>query len=224
MKYKIISFDIFQTLVDVNKRIPDIWRGVLKEEYTEDKGIRGATAVLSALPEVFGNAIKSEKFKTMEEVYLECAEKAVKKLDFAASASNVSYHLMFQHSKAPFYPEVLNCIAKLKQKYEIILSSDSNHLMVDDLICRLEYKKAFISDDLKCYKGDPNGKFFRFVLQSLNISPDEILHIGDSSSDIEGAHKAGITSCFINRNNRKWNHLVQPDYVIRDFNELLDIL
>lgn len=224
MNYKIISFDIFQTLVDVNQRIPEIWRGILKENYTESKAAQGAQAILGALPAVYESAVQSEQFKTMEEVYIDCAGKAVNNLNFKASPEEVAYNLMLQHSKAPFYHEALNCIRKIRHTYPIILSSDSNHLMVDGLIDKIEYDQAFISDDLKCYKGDKNGKFFRVVLNRLHLSPREILHIGDSSADVLGAHRAGIASCWLNRNNRKWNHAVQPDFIIRDLDGLETVL
>lgn len=224
MKYKVISFDIFQTLVDVNKRIPNIWRGILKDKYTDEKAQQGAKAILSELPAVYESAVQSEQFRTMEEVYQECAEEAIKKLSFQVTSQNVAYHLMYQHSKAPFYYEVLDCIERLRNKYKIILSSDSNHLMVDDLISKMAYDKAFISDDLKSYKGDKNGKFFHCVLSLLDVAPNEIIHIGDSSADVLGAHKAGITSCWINRNDRKWSNAIKPDFTIRDFNELMDII
>ncbi|MDO9490902.1 HAD family hydrolase [Acetobacterium sp.] len=224
MNYRIISFDIFQTLVDVNERIPEIWRGILKDSYTDEKAMQGAKAILSTLPNVYEKAVQSEQFKTMAEVYQECARKAMEKLNFKTSPQEVAYNLMYQHAKAPFYHDVLDCIAKLRQKYQIILSSDSNHLMVDDLICKITYDKAFISDDLKSYKGDKRGKFFRTVLSQLDTDPKEIIHIGDSSADVLGAHRAGITSCWINRDNRKWNNPIKPDFIIQNFNDLADIL
>ncbi len=57
MNYRIISFDIFQTLVDVNERIPEIWRGILKDCYTDEKAMQGAKAILSTLPNVFLDGI-----------------------------------------------------------------------------------------------------------------------------------------------------------------------
>lgn len=224
MRYKVISFDIFQTLVDVNKRIPEIWRGILKESYTDEKAEQGSKAVLSTLPAVYENAVQSEQFRTMEEVYRECAQKAAEKLNFRVSPHDVAYHLMFQHSRAPFYQEVLDCIKKLRKSYRIILSSDSNHLMVDDLIGKVNVETVFISDDLKSYKGNQNGRFFQSVLSRLDTDPQEIIHIGDSSADVLGAYRTGITSCWLNRNGRQWTNAIQPDFIIRDFNDLENIL
>lgn len=224
MQYKIISFDIFQTLVDVNKRIPNIWRDILKDNYTDEKAILGARAILSVLPGAYAAAVESEQFVPMADMYLNCAEKALEKLSFHALPREISYHLMDQHAKAPFYPDVPGCLNRLCGKYTIILSSDSNHLMVDGLIDKVHYEKAFISDDLHSYKGDKSGDFFRSVLRQVDAKPEEVLHIGDSSADVLGAHGAGIHSCWLNRDNRKWNHTVVPNYIIQSLSELADIL
>lgn len=224
MSYEVISFDIFQTLVDVNRRIPEIWRGILKDQYTNKKAREGAEAVLGVLPATYENAVQSERFLTMAEVYQTCAEKAAGRLNFSVSPDEVAYHLMLQHSRAPFYPEVLDCMAKLRARYRIILSSDSSHLMVDGLIGKVPYEKAFISDDLKSYKGDPRGRFFNFVLETLDVPAEKIIHIGDSAADILGAHKAGIANCWINRDGRPWRRETKPDFVIRSFCDLEKIL
>ena len=154
MGFTIISLDIFQTLADVNQRIPEIWRGICKEDYAETKALQGARAILGSYPGIYEEACHAEEFRTMEEVYVACAEKAANLLDFSVSPREVAYHLMFQHAKAPFYEEVPACVEKLRRDYRVVLSSDSNHLMVDDLICRIGYERAFISDDLRSYKGD----------------------------------------------------------------------
>lgn len=227
MKYKVISFDIFQTLVDVNKRIPDIWRGILKDEYTEEKAAEGAKAVMGVLPEVYESAVQSEEFLTMEQVYLDCAEKAVKTMSFEVQPRDVVDNLMLQHAKAPFYPEVLECLHRLRKSYGIVLSSDSSHAMVDGLIESVPHDRAFISDDLQSYKGGPNGKFFHSVLQMLDIAPEEVIHIGDSPADVLGARRAGITSCLISREGQHWSGSecqIKPDILIRSFCDLDRIL
>ena len=224
---KFISFDIFQTLVDVNERIPQIWQGILKDAYTPEKAAEGAGTVLGELPRVYGAAVLSDRFRTMEEVYLECAEAAAGKLSFRASPRDIAYHLMAQHAQAPFYPEVPECLRRLSSQYKIVLSSDSNHLMVDGLLERVPHDRAFISDDLGCYKGSREGRFFRTVLRELNTAPEEVLHIGDSRSDIHGARQAGIASCLVLRDGKSWSGACEadcPDYVISNLQEVEDIL
>lgn len=219
--YKVISFDIFQTLVDVNKRISQIWQDALKEDYTYQKAVAGANAIIEFFPDEYAKAVSSEKFTTMDELYTKVSEKVLGKLYFDCTPQQVAYSLMFQHSKAPFYDDVFDCFKRLRQKYKIVLSSDSNHLMVDELIRSIGCSDVFISDDLECYKGDRQGRFFKAVLSRLNVAPDEILHIGDSHADIYGAHKAGIDCCWLNRDGRIWHSDVTPTFEINNLKSLV---
>lgn len=221
--YQVVSLDMFQTLVDVNKRIPQIWQGVLGSHYTEELAAAGAGAISSCFPPAYGQAIDFG-FLTMEEVYNLCSEGVVKQMGLMLNAAEVSYHIMLQHGYTPFYEDVFRTLDKIRRYYRIIISSDSNHLMVDPLLKSLDYEAAFISDDIKFYKGDKEGNFFKRVLSELDIAPDKILHIGDSYADIAGAQKAGIAACWINREDKLWNYSIRPDYIIHSLDQLTDIL
>lgn len=220
-RYKVISFDMFQTLVNLNARVSEIWQGILEEEYSEEKCEIGAEAIFTNLPPAYRKAINP--FMTMEEVFMECAASVVKQTGYDVTPYKVAYNLMYQHGQAPFYEESLDVIKKLKEKYSVIISSDASPSMVEPLLAQINADKAFISDDIRCYKGETSGKFFKIVLSELNIKPDEMLHVGDSFADIVGAKNAGIDACWINRDNRVWNHTLQPDYIIHNLNEILDI-
>jgi len=224
MKIKVVSFDIFQTLVDVNKRIPQIWQSILGESYTKEKGIKGANAVLDSYLYVFNKALSSNHFQTMQSVYYDCALLVIEKTGYPVTPDSIVYSLLYQHSQAPLYDDVLSCLKLVHERYKIILSSDSNHLMIDNLTKYFIYDKVFISDDLYSYKASPDGKFFSTVIKQLNVNPNEIIHIGDSSSDITGAFRAGINSCWLNRTSDKWKNIITPDYIIESLSELHEIL
>lgn len=224
MKIKVISFDIFQTLVDVNQRIPQIWKGILGEAYTKEKGQRGANAILGNYPNSLHKALHADRFYNMQEVYLDCARNALNEIKLSVSPEVIVDNLMIQHAKAPLYSDVKECMTKLRNRYLIILSSDSNHTMVNDLLKHFSYDEVFISDDLNSYKGDPDGSFFRQVIHRIGVRPQEILHIGDSRSDIIGAKHAGVISCWINRDKSVWTHEIRPDYTIESLSELTKLL
>ncbi len=224
MKIKVISFDIFQTLVDVNQRIPQIWKGILGEAYTVEEGLRGANAILDNYPHSLRKALHADRFYTMREVYMDCASMAIDKNKLSLSPEVIVDNLIIQHAKAPLYNDVKECMSKLQNRYRIILSSDSNHTMVNDLLRHFTYEELFISEDLCSYKGSPDGNFFLQVVHRIGVKPDEILHIGDSGSDIIGAKRAGVISCWINRDKSVWSHEISPDYTIESLSELTEIL
>ncbi|WP_158000416.1 hypothetical protein [Paenibacillus dendritiformis] len=43
-------------------------------------------------------------------------------------------------------------------------------------------------------------------------------------SDVEGARREGIITCWLNRNKKTWDYELKPDYVIESFNDLEGIL
>ncbi|MNC23906.1 dUMP phosphatase [compost metagenome] len=65
---------------------------------------------------------------------------------------------------------------------------------------------------------------FNEVIAFYGVQPGEILHIGDSASDVLGAARADIRTCWINRTGSAWKHTVQPDYTVGNLEELYAIL
>ena len=49
----------------------------------------------------------------------------------------------------------------------------------------------------------PNPKIFNITLESVGLKPDEVVFIGDSIEDVEGALNAGIKPILIQRQNLK---------------------
>ncbi len=84
--------------------------------------------------------------------------------------------------------------------------------------------ELFISGELGVGKPDP--EIFRIGLQTLGVSSDEALHIGDSlSSDIAGAKSAGMQTVWVNRKNMPRDpQLPTPDIEIPSLTNLMPIL
>lgn len=88
----------------------------------------------------------------------------------------------------------------------------------------MDFDNVFLSEKLKAYKGHSNGKIFKAVLNHYNINPNKVLHIGDSSSDIYGADRVGIDTCWINRNNYNKRFDLEPTFQIESLYDLFPIL
>ena len=139
-RFELVCIDMFQTLVDVDTRIPFIWKRILEDNYNELLKNRCEELVRTKVINRF-------------------------------------------HEQVSTYKEFLNL------------------------------KTLF----LPCFQDISNEIKVRF-------NPEKVIHIGDASSDIIGANKFGITTCWINRNNREWIYKVQPDYIVKSLSEVNDIL
>ena len=224
MQFQVISFDLFQTLVDVNKRTCAIWQGALGEDYTPKLAKRAADALLRAIPEAYRMAYRSPEFIGMEDFYRFCACRVIEETGVPAAADKIVLHILAQHARAPFFVEVLECVKQFSESCRLVLCSDASPVMLGEAVRSLPFEQIFLSEQLRCYKGEAGGIFFHRVCRKLGIQPVQLLHVGDSAADVDGAAQAGVCSCWLNRTGGRFTGAAAPDYEVRDLRGLADIL
>ncbi|UYP43821.1 Phosphoglycolate phosphatase [Candidatus Lokiarchaeum ossiferum] len=95
------------------------------------------------------------------------------------------------------------------------------------------FDETIFSNEVEMIK--PKREIFELLIDRVNLSPDEILHIGDGIfPDVGGANNAGMKSALYlgtlpeNYSTRptleKDFHQIQPKYVIDDFQDLPDLI
>jgi FMN phosphatase YigB (HAD superfamily) len=94
--------------------------------------------------------------------------------------------------------------------------------MLDGVGQLYPFKHIFVSESLEAYKLNP--KFFQHVIRHCNLQPREILHIGDSKSDIIAPVQLEIKTCWLNRGHQPWLHPSKPDFEVHSLLEVLDLL
>lgn len=225
MGIKVVSFDLYQTLVDVLANADRYWKMVVGEDCDPEEEKRGLAVIREAYVEAISITLSvNSPFYTMEEVYANCVDIVCERMNLKADHKEALRCILMSHTDAPFYPDALPCIEKVRMKYNILLCADSSHSMADKIIERIKPEHVFLSDDINSYKRSEDGVFFSIVLSLLNIKPDEMLHVGDSASDVVGAGRAGITTVWLNRTGRVWIDAEPPHYTIRSLDELPGIL
>ena len=86
----------------------------------------------------------------------------------------------------------------------------------------IRFDHIFLSEEMGTIK--PAQAFFRKAVQAAGCETAECMMVGDSlSSDIAGAQKAGMKTCWINRAGRALSGEIQPDAVIQNLHQLLKI-
>lgn len=74
-------------------------------------------------------------------------------------------------------------------------------------------------------RGKPDVSLFKHALDLLGVTEDEAIMVGDKlTTDILGANKTGITSVWINRDNKQKDDEIVPDYEIKSLEELHGII
>lgn len=101
----------------------------------------------------------------------------------------------------PYYPEVPDILEALEDKYMLIVISNASReflkVNLKDIKGKFNHIFSCVSD-LKQIKKDP--EVFRSICEKIDISPEEIIHVGDDwEADYLSPRKSGIRSFYLDR-------------------------
>lgn len=109
--------------------------------------------------------------------------------------------------KLTIYPEAKEVLSKLSKKYELIVITKSPFemavykLKVENIIKNVKHIFSTISHFNSTEK---SKEVFGSILEKLNLSKEEIIHVGDSlKSDYTIPTSFGIKSFYLDRENKK---------------------
>jgi putative hydrolase of the HAD superfamily len=126
------------------------------------------------------------------------------------------------------FPETKNVLEKISADYKLgIITNGTPDLQLQKIkggqISKY-FNHIIISGEVN--HGKPERQIFQIALDKFNTGKEKAIMVGDSiERDIGGAKAFGIKAVWLNRNNMDENNLpVKPDFIIRDLNDLLDLL
>lgn len=216
---------MFQTLVNINTRIPFIWKRILRDKYNETLAFECAKSVSRNVINGFHqNASSNREFVNLKTMFRPFFKTVLEEMNISFDAEEAVKIFMNEHTKAAPYDDVEGFFSLLGDALPVCLVTDADYEMVLPLLRKYNFNEVFISERVMSYKNEPNSRIFKEVLKCYSIDPNKVLHIGDSSSDIAGANRVGIKTCWINRENREWSYSPNPDYIVRSLNEVVNII
>lgn len=225
MKFELICIDMFQTLVNVNTRIPFIWKRILKDQYNEGLASECAKSVSKNVFNKFHESVsENNEFINLKTIFSPFFYTVLKEMNISFDAEEAVRIFLDEHSKATPYDDVESFFSSIGDSLPICLVSDADYEMVIPILSKYKFDEIFISEKVMSYKNARNSKIFTDVLKHYSINPYKVLHIGDSSSDIIGANRVGIKTCWINRDAVEWKYTPKPDYIVKSLNEIADII
>lgn len=222
-KFKVISLDMFQTLVNLDNRTLIMWEEILRDQYDVESAQKYQSMLLAHYFDIASRIRSEQAFVLTKDIYRECFERVFAELNITYDISTAVSILVHEHKQAELYKETLDFLEYITARYKVCIVSDTDEDMLPPFY--EGYKvRLFASEPYKSYKNDHNNLMFQEIIKLYRVKPEEILHIGDTTSDILGALRAGIQACWINRKQQSWNHEQAPDYIIHTLDELIDIL
>lgn len=168
------------------------------------------------------NSSYGDNFRTQREIELRSLEDTIAFYNSSENPRELS-EILYDYWQAPQLFEDTNVFLSNINTPKIILSNiDRSDIQSAINHNGLSFEKVITSEDVKSYK--PRPEMFQKALEAYNLSPLEVLHVGDSlSSDVVGAQNAGIKVAWINRKHKALPENYSPDYIINSLQELISL-
>lgn len=198
--YKVISLDIFDTLISRNVRLPsDVFymtgQKVLGNQFAESFRIDRIEA------ERIARKMSSSEI-TIQDIYSKL-ERKYKNFYQDLLSKEIEIEIRECHGIKRMIGFV-NDIAKGNKRILLISDMYLPKSVIEQILYKCDvtnYEKLFLSNEYGCLKGD--GKLFSCALKECNITNKEMIHFGDSiKADCIGASKAGVRFVLLHQKNR----------------------
>ena len=219
MRPKLMSFDVFGTLISVRDSSYGAFERILA-----DAGARGVDVKAFWEHWEHRNIVHYwEPYRSYREICeLSLAETFA---HFGLTGEGRLIERYFEAFPRFFlYDDVLRTLDRLSRRYRLAVVSNID----DDLLALTPLQREF---DLVCtaqrargYK--PDGALFRYLIGNAGCAKDEILHSGQSQfTDLVGGKPLGLTIAWINRRQIALDDSVpRPDFILSDIQSLCDLV
>lgn len=228
-----MTLDAYGTVFDFETCLPDVLAEALSAggvSGASPRELAGSWGVnFAALYEEFGRSWHAAglAFKTIAVLTADALEVTYRQHGLKLDPWHGTNIWLERLRAVECFPEVRAVLAALDGRVEMAMLSDTDDDILAPALKRLRppFRLVLTSEGVQAYKYDPRGTLFRRALAELGLPAESVLHVGDSSGDVSGAHGAGMRTAWVNRHGRKLPaRCPRPDWEIVDLSSLPAIL
>ncbi len=189
---KAISFDVDGTIVD-GKFMDRFWNELIPRYFSERHGVSYSEA-LEFVKRCYDEVGDRDLRWYLPEYWFQRFQLDIQLRDVLEEFRN----------ELKIYPDALDMLEKLKEKYKLIAVSNAVREIMDFELAELSkffWRTFSCPSDLGDIRKEP--RIYLQICRVIDLKPSEILHIGDHPYfDLEVPSKAGIRSILIDREGR----------------------
>jgi 2-haloacid dehalogenase len=193
-RFTTISFDCYGTLIDWESGILSVLRTMLRNH-----GQRLSDSEILELYGQFEAQAESGPYQSYREVLQAVVRAFADRCHFDATPNEVRSLHESVTTWQPF-PDTVHALGELKERYRLAVISNID----DDLFAQtgklleVKFEAVITAQQARSYKPSINN--FQLALRTIAISPDQLLHAGQSIfHDVVPARTLGISTAWVNR-------------------------
>lgn len=222
---KVLSFDLYGTVVDMQSGLTDMIRPFLR-----DKGWEGQpdSFVTWWRRTHFENSMIDSLIDQGHTTYREIGQRAVaytlERAGIPHTCEEVRY-LVAQIEKLRPFPDVVPALIALRKRYKIAILSNGDRDMLENAkpYLDIEFNWTISVEEAGYFK--PQIATYRRAAEILGVEPAAIMHVANHPFDCVGAKAFGMRAAYVDRRQRPFGATTHaPDLVVRDFRDLAEKL
>jgi len=123
--------------------------------------------------------------------------------------ADAAYAAFFaERNRVDFYADARDALARIAGRLPVCALSNGNADLAAIGIER-HFAHCITAREFGC--GKPDAAIFLHACERLGFAPHEVLHVGDDiEADIAGAHRAGLMTCWLHRDDARERHPAWP--------------
>jgi 2-haloacid dehalogenase len=219
LRPKLVSFDVFGTLISVRESSYGAFARILADVGADNADVKAFWEYW----EHRNIAHYWEPYRTYREICELSLEEAFLHFGLAGEGRLIN-HYFDAFPRFFLYDDVLRTLDQLSRRHRLaIVSNIDNDLLAltplqrnFDLVCTAERARGY----------KPDGTLFRYLIENAGCAREEILHAGQSQfTDLVGGKPLGLTIAWINRRQIALDDSVpRPDFVLPDIQSLKELI
>lgn len=218
-----ITFDSFTTIVDVRSTTTRVLN-----EYIEDSGTVSDIASLWRFRAVeyrmLSNAV--DPYETYEKTTRDALEYALAAHDVNLPDEDIA-DIVSCFYELDVYDDVSDSFHRLDERgYDLYIVSNGTQTLLQSMVTRADIADIVVdtisADDIQTYK--PELEFYQHALEQTGTPAEKTVHVATPWYDIYGANNAGMSTVWLNRDNKPWERFEgSPGRILTSMDELVSL-
>ncbi len=216
-----LVFDLYGTVVDMQSGLTEIARPYLQKKNWDGDAHRFVTWWRRTH---FENSMIDALCDRGHTPYREIGQRAVA---FVMDRAGIDYTsdevrwLVSQIERLNPFPDVLDALALLKQRYRLAILSNGDRDMLDAARPHIGFEFDIMISVEEAGYFKPHFATYTKAFEILNEKPSAILFVANHAFDCIGAKAQGMRTAFIDRRRRPFGKTPHsPDLIVEDFSAL----